>query len=110
MSGPVTIYDGGTASKDPADILVYQFDWDTLHLAAAVTITTSTWTITAVAPVGDTTLTKDQESILAGNRKTQVRLTAGLLGGEYQVANKIVTNESPAQTIERSFRVVIENL
>jgi hypothetical protein len=107
----VTILPGALVPKDPSDIKVYQFDWDTNNLAATVTITTSSWTITAIKPSRvDAVLTKDQESILAGSRKTQMRLTAGTLGQTYEIANKIVTNETPAQTKERSFRVLITNL
>lgn len=106
----VIIQPGGLVRKDPSDIKVYVFDWDTDNLAAAVTIGTSTWTITAIKPsLTDTNLTSDNTSILAGLRKTQIRLTAGTLGQTYEIANKIVTNESPSQTKERSFRVLIEN-
>lgn len=106
----VTITNGDQVLKDPADIKVYLVDWDTNNLAATVTISTSTWTITAIGPsTTDTALTKDSESVLAGNRKTQVRLTAGTLGQTYEIANKIVTSETPAQTKERSFRVRVEN-
>jgi hypothetical protein len=105
----VTITNGDLVGKDPADIKVYTVDWDTNNLAPAVTIQTSTWTITAIEPsTTDALLTKDSESILAGNRTTQVRLTAGTLGQKYAIANKIVTNETPAQTKERSFYVLIE--
>lgn len=107
----VTILNGGQVTKDPADIKVYQFDWDTNNLAAGVFINNSTWTITALSPSKtDVALTMDQPTVLAGTRKTQVRLTAGTLGQTYEVANKIVTSESPAQTKERSFRVRIDNL
>jgi hypothetical protein len=107
----VTILNGDQVTKDPADIKVYQVDWSTNNLAVGVTITTSTWTVTAIAPSQtDVALTKDQESVLTGNRTTQVRLTAGTLGQTYEIANKIVTSESPPQTKERSFRVRVENL
>lgn len=109
MAGPLTIADGGLVTKDPADISVYTVDWNALHLAAAVTISTNTFTITAISPTGDTALTKDQESILAGLRTTQLRLTAGTLGAKYRIDNKIVTSETPPQTKERSFFVLIEN-
>jgi hypothetical protein len=108
MSGPTTIRDGDLATKDPNDIRVFVFDWDAEHLAVGVTISTNSFTITALEPTTDTALTKDSESILAGNRKTQLRLTAGTLGARYQIANKIVTNESPAQTFERSFFLRVE--
>ena len=107
----VVISPGDLVTKDPADIKVYQFDWDTENLPATVTISTSTFTITAISPsLTDTVLTKDQESILSGNRKTQLRLSVGTVGQVYEIANKIVTSETPAQTKERSFRVLVENL
>jgi hypothetical protein len=52
-------------------------------------------------------LTKDQESIVTGNQQTRVRISAGTLGATYKVTNRIVTNESPAQTEEQSFFVVM---
>jgi hypothetical protein len=56
------------------------------------------------------TLTFDQDSILTGNRKTQVRLIGGTLGALYQLDNTIVTNESPAQTKQRSIKILVEQL
>lgn len=113
----VTVREGTPVVKDPADIKVYVFDWDTLNLAAGVAISTSTFTITYVTsydaagnPLPNTIpLTKDQESILAGSRKTQVRLSAGTLGLKYRIDNRIVTNESPSQTKDRSFSVLVQN-
>ena len=108
MAGPITIEDGGLATKDPADESVYQFNWDTRFLAVGVTITTSTFTIIAVEPLGDTALTKDSESIVTGNRRTQLRLLAGTVGAKYRINNLIVTNETPSQKKERSFFVKVE--
>lgn len=107
----VTILNGDQVTKDPADSKVYLVDWDTNNLAATVIIVTSAWTITAISPSQtDAVLTKDNESILTGDRKTQVRLLAGTLGQTYEIANKIRTNETPYQEKERSFRVRVENL
>lgn len=62
-------------------------------------------------------LTLDNTSVLSdapyNSRVTQVRLTGqgdAHAGRRYEIANRITTNESPAQTKERSFFVVIENL
>ena len=105
----ITIENGDQITKDPSDVKVYLVDWDTDNLAVGATITTSSWTITAIGPSQtDTALTKDSESIVTGSRKTQVRLSAGTLGQTYEIANKIVTNEAPTQTKERSFRVRVE--
>lgn len=107
----ITVRAGGLVTKDPSDIKVYVVDWDSENLAAGVTISTSTWTITAISPsTTDAILTKDSESILTGSRKTQVRLSAGTVGQSYEIANRIVTSEAPAQTKERSFRVLVQNL
>ena len=107
-SGPLTIPDGGLATQDPNDVAVYEVDWDDF-LAEGVTVTTSTWTTTAKRPTDATALTTDNTDILGDSRSTQIRISGGQVGGLYEVANKIVTSESPTQTIERSFRLLIEN-
>jgi hypothetical protein len=105
----IEILDGGLATKDPSDVAVYEFNWDRNNLASSVTISSSAFTLTVLKPVsGDATLTKDSESILSGSRKTQLRLTGGAVGTLARVDNRIVTNESPAQTKERHFLVKIE--
>jgi len=106
----VVVVDGALVVKDPADVKVYRMDWDTENLAEAAAIATSTWTVTPISPsTSDALLVKDQSSILAGSRQTQIRLAAGTLGQTYEIANAIVTTESPAQTKERSFRVVVQD-
>lgn len=102
-------------SKDPSDVKVYTLDWDAKNLAATVTITNQTITIAAVWPsTTDTSLTASTTGtglgILAGSRKVGVKLSGGTLGQLYEVTNQIVTSETPAQTKERSFRVLVENL
>lgn len=104
----LTVQDGALVTKDPADVSVYVFDWDAEHLASTVTIASSTFTITAIRPSTDTALTKDNPSVLSGNRKTQIRISAGTLGALYRVDNAIVTSESPTQTKERSFFLRVE--
>lgn len=101
---------GGTLIMDPSDKRVIQIDWDDEALPAGVQISTSTFTIAALKQSGATALTKDNESIVSGNRKTQLRLdaTTATAGDRYLVANKVVTSESPAQTIERQFQVWVQ--
>lgn len=108
----VTITNGDQVTKDPADSKIYLVDWDTNNLGVGVTIAgTPVWTISAVYPsTTDAALTSDNTSVLAGLRKTQIRLIGGTVGQTYEVANKIVTSETPSQTKERSFRVLVENL
>lgn len=106
-----SIRSGDLVVLDPSDKRVIVFDWDSEALPATVTIASNTFTITAVKQSGLTALTKDQETIPAGSRTTQLRLdaTTATNGDKYLVASKIVTSESPAQTIERQFKVLIQN-
>lgn len=106
----VSVKSGDLVVVDPAESRVIQFDWDAENLATAVTITTSTFTITAVVQAS-TALTKDNPSILTGSRKTQVRViaTTASLGDLYELANTIVTSEAPTQTKEQSIRVLIQH-
>src|SRR3954469_25547300 len=106
----VTIRAGGLVTLDPSDKRVIVFDWDTEALESSVQIASSSWTITGI-PATVTSLVKDSESLVTGNRSTKVRLdaTATTAGQRYRVANAIVTNENPAQTIERQFTVLIQN-
>lgn len=110
MSSTLEIKSGESVIFDPSDSRVVQYNWDDHGLAALVTITTSTWTITAIRQSGVTALTKDNESIVAGSRSTQVRLiaTTATDGDEYFVENKVVTNESPTQTKEQGFRLLVQ--
>lgn len=103
-----TVDDGAVIPKDPSDVCTKTMDWDTDHLGVGVTISTSTWTITALKPSTDTALLKDNAAILVGSRKTQIRLLGGTEGALYRIDNAIVTSESPTQTKERSFFVKIE--
>lgn len=68
---------------------------------------TATGTITAAKGL-------DQGSILTdapyNDRFTEVRFTGGVLGAQYVIANRIVTNEAVIQIKERSFQILIENL
>lgn len=105
----LTVQAGELFVQDPSDIRVYVFSWDT-NLASGVQISGSaTWTITAVNPSDATLMTKDQESLVSGNRKAQVRLQGGTADARYRVACKITTNESPSQTKEQSFDILVQN-
>lgn len=106
---PIQIRPGDLVVQDPTAQKVYRFDWNREHLPVGVTIDSSTFTITAVRPAGDTALVKDNELIESGERKTWLRLSAGTLGAMYEVSNRIVTNEAPAQTKELSFYLLIQH-
>jgi len=98
------IHSGGLIVKDPNAEEVYVVDWGLEHLATGVEIDDSEWIISG----RDTALTEDEDAILTGNRRTSIRLAAGTLGYRYTVTNRIVTNESPAQTKDASFEVLIQ--
>lgn len=101
-----TIVPGGLVTKDPSASKVYQFNWaDYLTDLGSETITSSTFTITG----DDAILTKDNESVVSGSLKTQLRLLAGTLGNTYTVTNRIVTNGTPSNTDERSFLVLVQD-
>lgn len=107
---PKTMPDGEMTTKDPNDTRVFTFDWGTLNLPVGVSIpSVSVFTISVVSGPNTTPLTKDQEVILAGNRKTQLRLAAGTLGTVYQIDNQIVTDEAPSQTLNRRFQLLVED-
>jgi hypothetical protein len=108
----VDISPNNVIEKDTNENRVIVFDWDENNLGTDVTISTSTWVITAIRPAGETpvNLANDNSSILSGSRKTQTRLTGGTLGSEYRVTNRVVTSESPAQTKERSVYVAVVEL
>ena len=109
----LTIDDGGSLLKDPSDENVLRWDWSD-ELATGVTITTSTWTISTLksGDSGGTILSYDSDSIVSASpynsQHTQVRLLDGAEGAIYRLTNTIVTNESPAQTFERSVKVYME--
>lgn len=109
----LTVQDGATVPKDPSDVSVYTFDWNAEHLAAAVTISTSTFAVAAVKPTTATVPTLSVTSplgIQSGSRTTKVKVTGGTAGALYRIANAIVTSETPAQTKERSFYLKVEHL
>jgi len=113
-----TIRAGGLIVKDPNSSEIYAVDWDLEHLRAGVQIASQSFLITGA----DAVLTKDSEGLLTAaqattqfartvtldNRGTSLRLLAGTLGVKYTVTNRIITNESPAQTKDASFKVLVQ--
>lgn len=108
MSIPM-IRPGGLITKGPTEEEVYLMDWDDEHLAAGVTIVQSTWAITRERGATTGLMTFDSASIPVGSRTTQVRLKGGTAGQRFDVSNTIVTNETPARTKDRSFKVLIQD-
>ena len=102
---PKTIAPGQQVTKDPDGEVLYHMDW-TLWLAGlsqsdAQISTTSI----GITPTGG--LAVDNDSIVTGGKKVQFRLTDGTVGVTYTVRVRITTDETPAQTDDRSFTVVV---
>lgn len=99
-----TIDDGGLTTQDVDESRVYTFDW-TDNLGSTPEIVTSAWVLTPLDATGGASseLLKDNEAVVTGNKKTTVRLRAGIAGTKYQVVNRITTDETPAQMKEKRF-------
>ena len=78
----VIIKPGGAWQKDPQSKRFVLFDWGDRYLAVGVDILTSVWAITGP----DASLTKDNETVLVGNRQTRARLIGGTAGSSYTVS------------------------
>ena len=88
--------------KDPDEVLDYTIDWKGTNdpvLTTSEVISTSVWTV----PSG---LTKDSDS--KTNTTATVVLSGGVAGTKYQIANKIVTDSSPARTYERTVNLRVK--
>jgi hypothetical protein len=88
----------GSNIKDPDATLDYGLDWagEDPWLAAGETIQTSTWLV----PAG---LVKGSDSHT--DTATTVWLSGGTLGVDYEVTNRITTNQ--ARTDDRTIRIMI---
>ena len=121
MPVAVTINPGDQVTQDPSDARIYIVDWD-YNLATGVQIAESDWSVRSLRPTfTDAGLTTDNDllltaaqattalgrSVAADDRVSQVRISGGRLHQVYEVANRIVTTETPSQTKERSFRLLV---
>lgn len=102
---------GDTLAKDPSAELTHEFNWAD-WLGEDAELASSSWFISG----GDTgvgapasVLVYDNASIVTGNKKAVLRLKAGTLNAKYTVTNRIVTNETPPQTDDRTIYIKIRN-
>ncbi len=102
----MSILPGTTIIKDADAELVYTWDWSAWLIGSAL-IASTTFIITPPASEPTSDLTKDSEGIVTGSTSTSLRLLGGTTGKKYTVTNRVVTNESPAQTDDRSIVVKI---
>lgn len=80
-------------------------DWTTYlaRIDAGETIASSSWAITGK----DTALTFVDDSIVVGNKQTQLRLNGGTRGRKYTITNSIVTSSGVAE--DGSFQILIQD-
>lgn len=105
----MSILTGNPVIKDPnaaswpkgIDYTNYLADLD-----AAETISSSTWAIYTPSGVVSTSLVSVGSSIVAGQKKTQIKLSGGVLGTTYTVTNSITTSSGVID--DRSFFVKVE--
>lgn len=83
-------------SKDPQEVLDYQFDW-TARLAASETITTSTFLLESGSVVLGTS------SIVGA--LTKIWLSGGTLGEVNVITNRIVTNQARTYDSSANLRI-----
>ena len=101
----MSLHPGAVVIKDPNAEIVYTWDWSD-WLVGAATIASDTFIVSTFT--GDATpLVSDNESIVAGATSSLHRLTGGTVGKTYTVTHRIVTNETPAQTEDKSIKVSI---
>lgn len=94
---------GELCMKDPnATEWAKGIDWTSYCAERATTITDSEWLID---PSG--ALTNEDDSIVTGNLKTQIKLSGGDLGRTYTVTNRITTAAGGVD--DRSFQVLIKH-
>lgn len=102
----MSIAPGTIKLKDPSSEKNGQFDWDTHYLATGVQIVSPS--VTVIGP--DAALTIDNVALVTGNRRINYRVLGGTLGKMYQITCRIVTDEVPPQTDDRSILVRIAQL
>ncbi len=100
----MSLQPGGLITKDPSSTRNGQFNWTAWFEDAGAAIATPT--VTVAGP--DASLVVSGVAV-SNSQKVIYQVTGGTVGVRYTVTCRIVTNESPAQTDERSFTVLMEN-
>jgi hypothetical protein len=84
--------------KDPNAVLDYGFDWSD-WLQAGEIISTSTW-------LNPDSITINSNAKL--DKSTVVWVSGGTPGKSYRLTNRIVTNNSPARTEDRTLLIEVQ--
>ena len=85
--------------KDSNAVLDYGFDWSD-WLQTGETIVTSTW-------INPDSITVVTSSNLAAS--TVIWVSGGTAGKSYRLTNRIVTNNSPARTDDRTLLIEVQD-
>lgn len=104
----ITIADRELATQHPAAQKVYEFDFDALNLAPAVTLTSAPTVVSVLSGPNTTPAVVDNVLIEAGNRKTKFRFTGGTEGTHYRVTVTAVTSETPTQTKPKYVDILVQ--
>lgn len=104
----MSLQPGDTIKKDPDSVEEpYVMNW-TAYLARLTTVLGTTQTITAsewFVEGDDAELTIDDDAIVTGNLKTQMKYSGGTLHRVYTLTNRITTTSGHVQ--DRSVRIRI---
>lgn len=84
--------------KDPNAVLDYGFDWSD-WLQSGETITSSTW-------INPDSITVNSSSNLP--ESTVIWVSGGTAGKTYRLTNRVVTNNSPARTEDRTLTIEVQ--
>lgn len=100
---------GKLLEKDPSASKLYQFDWSA-WLGDAQIADKAVSVVADDFGDSDGVLTATDVTLAAGNQKVDVTVSGGTVGLIYRVVCRITTNESPAQTDERSITIRVRDL
>ena len=94
--------------KDSADEVVKHFSYERWLVDDAM-LAGSDWDVTC-EDEDDPDLEVDNDTITNAGKYATFRIIGGTPGKTYVLTNTITTDETPSQTLERSFRVVVREL
>jgi len=111
MTTRTIIQAGQQHTKDPSEITRWTFDWSERLGPAGILEDAGTFTVAAVTPrEAPVSLVIDAATVSDGAQGVSFRVSGGRRGTTYTVAHRVVTREAPAQTLERSFSFLVEDL
>jgi hypothetical protein len=106
-----TIRAGGLLVLDPGEDRYISMDWDSEGLPVGIDLADADVEAIVIRQSGETAMICEAYSFSGSARTVLIHLDArtASLGDKYRVDCTIVTDEDPAQTIPRSFEVLIQD-